>query len=208
MGSSVSIIIGITGGIACGKSEAGRVLSAEGFKVLDCDVLAHELMSSGRPVYSRVVAQFGKDILADDGEIDRRKLGTRVFKNPDELTALNRMVHPAVLTAAKEWVAACRAADEDAAVLVPLLFEVNWTDGWDATVCIIAPENQAVEQLQHQRGFNEDEARRRMAAQMPLDEKAAKSDFVIWNDSTLESFRNKMIDLAECVRSRKKREQP
>ena len=116
MNSPHSIILGITGGIACGKTEIGRILSSEGFKVLDSDFLAHELMGKGRPVYTAVVQQFGDAILAEDGEIDRAKLGKMVFADPAAREELNRLVHPAVIAAAKEWIEECRKAQEDAAL--------------------------------------------------------------------------------------------
>ena len=204
MSVSSSIVLGITGGIACGKSEAGRALSAEGFKVLDCDFLAHELMNSGRPVYSQIVHFFGKDILADDGEIDRKKLGARVFENEEERATLNRLVHPAVITAVDEWIAECRAAKENAAVLVPLLFEAEWTAGWDAIICISSLADLMIARLMQSRGFTEEEARRRIAAQMPVAEKAARADYAVLNESTLESLHRQIVDLAQRIKSEKK----
>jgi dephospho-CoA kinase len=198
-----SITLGITGGIACGKTETGRILSAEGFKVLDSDFLAHELMQKGRPVYEKVIERFGDSILAEDGEIDRAKLGEKVFADPQAREALNRLVHPAVIKAAQEWIEECRASQEDAAVLVPLLFEAGWTDGWDAVICVTAPEEQVFQRLE-KRGLSKDEAQKRIAAQMPLAEKAARSDFVIENSGTLESLRSRMVDLVERVRCENK----
>jgi dephospho-CoA kinase len=203
MNSPQTILFGITGGIACGKTETGRILSAEGFKVLDCDFLAHELMGKGRSVYAEVVGRFGDSILAADGEIDRTELGKKIFSDPQARAALNRLVHPAVIQAAREWMAECRAAQEDAAVLVPLLFEAGWTDGWDAVICVTAPEEQIFQRLE-KRGLSNEEARKRMAAQMPLAEKAARSDFVIENGGTLEALRGRIIDLVERVRCENK----
>ncbi|MGE4490233.1 MAG: dephospho-CoA kinase [Kiritimatiellales bacterium] len=204
MNSSHSIILGITGGIACGKTEAGHILSAEGFKVLDSDFLAHELMAKNRPVYRDVVAFFGQGILAADGEIDRRKLGVRVFGCPQELAQLNRLVHPAVMSEAFGWISDCREQEEDAAVLVPLLFETGWTDGWDAVVCIAASEEIVFQRLE-KRGLSKTEAGQRIAAQWPVEEKAARSDFIIQNDDTLEAFREQMIALMNSIRAGEQR---
>ena len=183
MNSPQSIILGITGGIACGKTETGRILSSEGFKVLDSDFLAHELMGKGHSVYTAVVKHFGDAILAEDGEIDRKKLGKKVFDDPLARETLNRLVHPEVIKAASDWIAECREAQEDAAVLVPLLFEAGWTEGWDAVICVTAPEEQVFQWLE-KRGLSKAEAMKRIAAQMPLAEKAAKADFSIKNDGT------------------------
>jgi dephospho-CoA kinase len=172
--------------------------------VLDSDFLAHELMGKGRPVYTAVVQQFGDAILAEDGEIDRGRLGKKVFEDPQAREALNRLVHPAVIAEAQEWIKACREAQEDAAVLVPLLFEAGWTEGWDAIICVTAPDEQVFQRLE-KRGLSNDEARKRIAAQMPQAEKAARADFVIENGGTTEVLRNRIVDLVEKIRREKRK---
>jgi len=203
MNSPQAIILGITGGIACGKTEIGRILSAEGFKVLDSDFLAHELMGKGRPVYEAVVEHFGGAILTADEEIDRAKLGKKIFADQQQRSVLNRLVHPAVIEAAREWMKECRESQEDAAVLVPLLFEAGWTEGWDAVICLTAPEEQIFQRL-GKRGLSKDDVRKRIAAQMPQTEKAAKADFVIENGGTPEVLRSRMMDIVEKIRSEKR----
>jgi len=203
MNSPRAIILGITGGIACGKTETGRILSTEGFKVLDSDFLAHELMGKGHPVYAGVVEFFGDAILADDGEIDRAKLGKMIFADPQAREALNRLVHPAVIKAAQEWIKECREAQEDAAVLVPLLFEAGWMDGWDAVICVTAPQERVFQRLE-KRGLTPEEVRKRIAAQMPQSEKAARADFVIENGGTVETLRSRIVDLVEQIRCENK----
>lgn len=204
MNSPQAVILGITGGIACGKTETGRILSAEGFKVLDSDFLAHELMAKGRSVYAAVVKYFGDEILAEDGEIDRARLGKIVFADPQAREALNRLVHPAVIKAAKEWIEECREAQEDAAVLVPLLFEAGWTEGWDAVICVTAPEEQIFQRLE-KRGMSNEEARNRIAAQMPQPEKAARADFIIENGGTPDALRSRIAGLVEEIRCEKRK---
>lgn len=203
MNSPQAIILGITGGIACGKTETGRILSAEGFKVLDSDFLAHELMAKHQPLYQQTVARFGAGILAEDGEIDRCKLGKRVFGYPEECVALNRLAHPAIIQTARKWINNCRETHEDGAVLVPLLFEADWTDGWNAVVCVTAPIEQIFQRLE-KRGLSKDEAEKRIAAQLPLAEKAVRSDFVIENDGTLEALRNRVMEMVGTIRSENK----
>jgi len=203
MTSQQSIILGITGGIACGKTEAGRILSAGGFKVLDSDLLAHELMAKGQPVYQKVIEHFGADILAEDGEVDRAKLGEKVFSDPQAREALNRLVHPAVITAAQEWIAECRAARQDAAVLVPLLFEAGWTQDWDAVICVTASEEQVLQRLE-KRGLSAGEARKRIAVQMPAAEKEARADFSIENNESLEALRSGILNRLERIRNERK----
>ncbi|MCU0858122.1 MAG: dephospho-CoA kinase [Pontiellaceae bacterium] len=204
MNSHPSILLGITGGIACGKSETGRILSSEGFAVLDSDFLAHELMGKGRPVYAAVVGYFGVSVLDAKDEIDRAKLGQRVFDSARERDVLNRLVHPAVMKAAQEWIADCREVRRDAAVLVPLLFEAGWTEGWDAVLCVTAPEEQIFQRLE-KRGLSNEEARKRIAAQMPLAEKAAQADFIVENGGTPDALRRRIMDLIEQIRRDKRK---
>ena len=198
------MILGITGGIACGKTETGRILSSEGFKVLDSDFLAHELMRKGRAVYRKVIEYFGEGILAADGEIDRKKLGQKVFSDPQAREALNRLVHPAVIESATNWIRECRESGEDAAVLVPLLFEAGWTAGWDAVVCVTAPEEQVIQRLE-KRGLPKAEAMRRIGAQMPQQEKAARADFTVENGGTPDALRDRIIGLVEKIRCQKRK---
>lgn len=117
---------------------------------------------------------------------------------------LNRLVHPAVIKGAREWIEACREAQEDAAVLVPLLFESGWTKGWDAVICVTAQKEQVFQRLEN-RGFSKEDAVKRIEAQMSLIEKAALADFVIENDGTLESLRCRVCDLVEVIRCEKRK---
>jgi len=197
MSSHQPIILAVTGGIACGKTEAGRILFEEGFSVLDTDCLAHDLMKAGMPVFKGVVEQFGKSILNPAGEIDRAKLGAVVFDHSAAREALNGIVHPSVITVAEEWKS---KQVGDAAVLVPLLFEAGWTKGWDAVLCVVSKEETVFQRLKN-RGLSEDEARKRIAAQMPLAEKEAKADFVLKNNETLSGLREETLRVIERIRS-------
>jgi len=195
-----SITLALTGGIACGKSETGRIFSDEGFAVLDTDTVAHELMRAGTPVFEQVVTRFGKSVVGEDGELDRRMLGGLVFADSATRSILNSLVHPAVISAVERWV------DEqsgDAAVLVPLLFEVGWLAGWTSVVCVSANEPLVFQRLK-ERGMSHEEARRRIEAQMPLAEKEEKSNFVIENNGSLDELRAETIKVLERVRQQRK----
>ncbi len=192
------IILGITGGIACGKTEVGCLLAEKGFVVLDTDTLAHKMMEKGRAVYPLLIDHFGAGIVGEDGEIDRVALGRIVFENPAARTALDGLVHPVVIEAAEEWK---KSQSGNVAVLVPLLFESGWTDGWDAVVCVSAEEETVFQRLE-KRGLNRTEARKRIAAQMPLIEKEEKSDFIIRNNETLDVLRTATLNVLEKIRNR------
>lgn len=196
MTSHSSITLAVTGGIACGKSETGRILAQQGFAVLDTDVLAHQLMKAGTPVFQQVTDRFGRQVVGTDGEIDRAALGRIVFDDPAARETLDRMVHPAVMEAAEQWE---QEQAGDAAVLVPLLFEAGWDDGWDAVICVSADEKAVFQRLE-KRGLSRAEAARRIAAQMPLKEKEKRADFIIENNGSPEALRDEVIHVLECIR--------
>jgi dephospho-CoA kinase len=190
--------IGLTGGIACGKSEAGRVLEREGAQVRDADELAHELIRRGGPLFDKVVERFGAEIVGPDGEIDRQILGRQVFADAAERKALEALIHPEVIRALREWIAGETRQGKNAVAIVPLLFEVGWTDLWDAVVCVASAEKIVVERLK-QRGLSEGEAHERISAQMPLAEKIRKANFVIQNDGTLDSLEKRTREVWQTI---------
>ena len=190
--------IAITGGIACGKSLVGSFLREEGVHVWDADELAHELMEPGRPLFDPVVRAFGEDILDADGRINRRRLGAIVFANAEKLRQLNAITHPTVRAA---WEARLRELEmglgsggpaatpaDCAAVIVPLLFEAGMEQGWNAVVCVTDTEERQLERLRA-RGLSDEEAKRRIAVQMPLWRKSELADYVIVNAGSREILR-------------------
>lgn len=183
-----AIVIAITGGIACGKSEVGRILEEMGFKVCDADRVAHELMAKGTPVYSSVVGFFGKYILTQDGEISRPLLGNIVFEDNEKRLQLNRLVHPAVRDVLAERIASCRDKGENAAVQIPLLFESGMESlDWDVIICVTSPEELVFERLE-KRGMDRQEALKRLQSQMSLADKERRSDRVIHNFGTMQEL--------------------
>lgn len=182
-------ILGITGGIACGKSEVGRILEEIGFKVYDADHLAHALMRKGSAVYQNIVDLFGEQILTEKGEISRPVLGGIVFKDPQRLAQLNALVHPAVRKDITLWIEKMRKEEQCAAVLLPLLYESGMQDlQWDAVVCVFCTEKIVFQRLE-KRGQAKEEAERRIHSQMPLAEKELLADYIISNIGTLEELR-------------------
>lgn len=204
MTSHPTIVLGITGGIACGKSEVGRILASAGLHVLDADSLAHQLMKKGGPVWSDIVACFGSRILSPEEDVDRGKLGALVFNHPARLEELNRLVHPAVRASIAEWVDARQKAKEDAAVLIPLLFEAGFTEGWDAVICVTAEDSQVFQRLE-KRGLTRAEAEQRIAAQMPLAQKADQSDLIIENNGSLAALHRETLHVLTSLRTKRKK---
>ena len=184
-----ALILGVTGGIACGKSEAGRILVELGFEVRDADLVAHGLMEKGTPVFRKLVDFFGGRILSDDGEISRPILGEIVFDNPAQRDALNQFVHPAVREALAGWINGRRQQGRPGAVLVPLLFESGMDSlDLDAVLCVSCPEDLVFQRLE-KRGLNRADAERRIGAQMPLSEKERRADFTVPNAGTLQELK-------------------
>jgi dephospho-CoA kinase len=195
-----AVVIAVTGGIACGKSEVGRILEDLGFVVCDADRIAHEIMVRGTPVYRRVVECFGEDILDEDQEISRPRLGRIVFDDPDRLQLLNRLVHPAVSDVLKAWIAERRTKGGYAAAQVPLLFESGMdTLGWDAVICVSSSESRMIERLEA-RGISSGEAGSRIAAQMNIAEKELRSDGIIRNNGTMKELEKATRDAVANLR--------
>lgn len=177
-------VIGLTGGIASGKSTVGKQLAdLPEIAVLDADLVAHEVMAPTGPAYAEVVAYFGQGILNAEGHIDRPKLGALVFNNPEALKALNERVHPHVRTAMQNWVADQRASGriQTAFLMIPLLYESNLTHLSEEVWVVYCTPEQQLERLMHRNGLNETEAKARLAAQWPIDKKRELADWVIEN---------------------------
>ena len=184
------LIIGITGGIACGKSEVGMVLQDLGFLVCDADKVAHRLLEKGTAVYQQIVKAFGSEILQEDGSISRARLGALVFADSEKREQLNQLVHPAVRAELLEWISEQRKEERDAAVLLPLLFESGMDDlGWDCIWSVSAPEEVVLERLKR-RGFDEKDARRRIKAQWSQAEKDRRAEKIILNSGTRAALRS------------------
>ena len=178
-------LIGVTGGIACGKSEVGRLLAEAGIEVRDSDQIAHEVIAPEGPAYRGVVDHFGPSILKSDGSVDRSVLGGRVFADPVQRQALNALVHPHVRAAWRKWAVSVRQRNVVGAVLIPLLYEVGAENEMDVVICVAASAEKVMERLQS-RKLSAEEARQRIHSQMPLAEKMKRADYIIENNESLD----------------------
>ncbi|HEY4689237.1 MAG TPA: dephospho-CoA kinase [Anaerolineae bacterium] len=180
-------LIGLTGNIATGKSVVARMLSDLGADVIDADVLVHDLQRKGTPTYAAIVAEFGAGILRADGEIDRRALGAIVFDDPARLSALEAIVHPAVLVESERRMAATTA---NAVVYEAIkLIEAGRHTLCDAVWVVTAPRDVQIARLMQSRSLSEAEARRRIDAQPPPEEKLKHATVLIDNSGSLEATR-------------------
>jgi dephospho-CoA kinase len=173
--------VGLTGGIACGKSFVGETLAGKGCLLIQADELGREVMAPGGEAYEGVVKEFGPEILASDGTIDRRKLAARVFGNSDRLARLNALVHPAVIRLEEERIAdfARREPQGIAVVEAAILIETGSYKRFDKMILVICREEQQMERAMRRTGAAEADVRARLDSQMTVDEKRKFADFVI-----------------------------
>ena len=172
--------IGVTGGIASGKSALGELWSRKGEPVCEADALAHEIVQIGQPAYKRIVAHFGMAVLKSDATLDRAWLARRVFAEPAELRFLEKLIHPEVRRHWQRWLTGQPQGTFAAVVVAPLIFETDTAAEWDVVVCVAAPEARRRRWLQA-RGLSDQEIRQRLAAQMPQKFKMEGADYVVYN---------------------------
>lgn len=192
--------VGLTGGIGAGKSEVSRLLASYGAVVVDADKIAREVVEPGTPGLAAVVEEFGRDVLAPDGTLDRPKLGRIVFSDPGKLKALNAIVHPLVGARSAELEA---SAGPDAVVVhdVPLLTENGLAPLYDLVVVVDAAPQTQLDRLVRLRGMANDEATSRMGAQATREQRLAVADLVIDNDGPLDALEPQVRAVWERLRS-------
>jgi dephospho-CoA kinase len=186
--------VGLTGGLACGKSTVGAMMVAHGAHLIQADTIAHELMRPGQPVYDEVVRHFGTEIVQSDGTIDRAKLAQLAFGS-GRIQELNRIVHPAVIQYQQDWMAKLEQQYPGSIVVVEaaLIFEAGVNNRFDKLVVVTCSPEQKIERYVGRVTQRENtdaaiaraEAERRLTAQLPDDEKVKAADFVIDNSGDL-----------------------
>lgn len=191
------LILGLTGGMGCGKSTAARFFTENGFRTLDADIIVHELLANDEDVRREIVGKFGVVMQEADGGINRRQLGSVVFQDAAALEWLEQLLHPRV---GKHWREATTAEPEkDWVVQIPLLFEKKLEKSFHFTVCISASDKTQQQRLL-QRGLSGEEISRRLSRQFPITEKVARSDFFLSNDGSLDFLRLQVVHLCEQLR--------
>lgn len=185
---SVILRVGLTGGIGCGKSTVLRMLRERGAAVISADDIVHELLRSDTHVRSRIRASFGDDVFDSEGSIVPSRLAAIVFSSPERRHELEAILHPGVRRRIAAWMEECRKAGWTVGVAeVPLLFEAAYQDDFDATVAVTAEHEVCLCRLTG-RGFPRAEAEARVAAQLSTEEKAARADFVVSNNGSLDAL--------------------
>jgi dephospho-CoA kinase len=172
--------VGLTGGIATGKSTVAELWRGMGATIIDSDILARRALEPGTPTYAQVVEQFGKQILNADGTVNRPALGNIVFADECRRQQLNAIIHPAVR---EMWAQALTGLTGVAVVAIPLLFEVGAENEFDCTVAVGCSTPTQVARLRAS-GLDEGQARARINAQMPVQQKMDRAQYAIWNDGS------------------------
>lgn len=181
-------VIGLTGGIASGKSTVSYILKSLGAVIIDADKVARKVVEPGQPAWQDIVKEFGQQVLNEDMTINREVLGKLVFSDQSLLAKLNRITHPRVIECFREELARMARENPEAVVVldVPLLFESGMYRLADEIWVVWANEKVQLERLMEREGFTPEEAWQRIRAQMPLEEKARRADRVINNSGTLD----------------------
>jgi dephospho-CoA kinase len=193
--------VGLTGGIACGKSTVAAIMRELGCHVLEADPLAHRMFEKGGPAYEDVVRAFGAEIVARDGAVDRKKLGAIVFASPAKLSKLNQIVHPHVILELERQYVELRRREPDgiAVVEAALLAEADYAYAFDRFVVAWCRREQQLERLLA-RGFTAEQAEQRIRSQMPIEEKRRLATDEVDCSGTVEFTRRQVEDMVTRFR--------
>jgi dephospho-CoA kinase len=188
-------ICGLTGGVGMGKSTAAEFLGAHGAKISDADLIARDLVEPNQPALAEIQNTFGKAMISADGQLHRAELAKIVFADADARKELEKILHPRIREC---WLAQIEIWRKEncklAVVVIPLLFETQAESHFDKIICVACSANSQYERLLA-RGWTPEQIQQRIAAQMPIDQKIARSDFVIWTDGDLKNHEQQM----DCV---------
>ncbi|MGD6795575.1 dephospho-CoA kinase [Metabacillus indicus] len=194
----MTLSIGLTGGIASGKSTVSNMFKEANIPVIDADIIARQVVEQGAPAYLLIAETFGSDILQEDGSINREKLGSIIFQNANEREKLNSIVHPAVRKEMLRQKEEAEASGEAAVVLdIPLLFESKLTHLADVTLVVYVNPDVQLSRLMKRNGLSEEDAKWRIASQLPLNEKKDHADEVIDNNGTIQETKKQFHTLLE-----------
>jgi dephospho-CoA kinase len=184
------MVIGVTGGIGTGKSTVTRILAELGAHIIDADRVGHDIYEPGTPGWASVVAEFGREIIARDGKIDRRRLGAIVFADPQRLARLNELVHPLIGREIERRIEEhlSTVSDQPIVVEAAVMIEAGWDSLVDEVWVVVASREAVLSRVSRQRGFAVEEAQARITAQLPDAERRRHADVVVDNSGTSESL--------------------
>ncbi|ADC48729.1 hypothetical protein BpOF4_03315 [Alkalihalophilus pseudofirmus OF4] len=181
------MLIGLTGGIASGKSTVSNWLSEHGYPIIDADKIARDVVEPGMGAYEAIVGQFGREILFEDGTINRKKLGSIIFKDEKKRSELNQIVHPAVRREMLAQKGRYEAEGHETIIFdIPLLFESNLFHLVDRVMLVYVDKQTQLNRLLDRDQAGSEDAKARIASQLPLEDKKSRADYIIDNSGSLE----------------------
>jgi dephospho-CoA kinase len=205
------LIVGLTGGVASGKTVASQVLKEEGAYIIDADQIARELVQPHQPAWNELIRAFGKEILQEDGSLHRKKLADKVFADPKQRKRLNQILHPRIKEEMDRRTKEIGQKDPEAIVVIdaPILVELGVHHEMDKLIVVTSTETQQIERLKDRDGLSPEEALRILSSQMPLGEKVKLADFVIGNEGSFEETKKRarevFRELKKLLQQKKKR---
>lgn len=199
-------VIGLTGGIASGKSTVAGILKNAGAIIIDADRIARDVVKKGLPAYREIVKAFGKKVLQPDGEINRSELGDIIFHDPQKKQLLNCIVHPHVREETNRQLKQIENTDPNTMVIldIPLLIEANMHKELSEVIVVYAPEHIQIRRLMQRDNISEAEAIARVRSQMPIDEKKDLATIVIDNTGTKEKTRKQTLTIFQRLKGPQK----
>ena len=191
------MLMGVTGGIASGKTVVAKMLEQLGAPLIDFDLLARQVVEPGKPAFKQIVDYFGKEVLQEDGSLDRKKLSKIVFQDTQKRNRLEGFTHPPIHEAFLKRVNAVTEKDPAAIIqaVVPLLIEKHLQAMFDKILVVYVPREKQIERLTQRDGISEEEATHMLKAQLPINEKLACADFVVNNEGSMEETRRQVEDI-------------
>ncbi len=196
-------VIGLTGGVATGKTLVTDYLKSKGVVVIDADLLSREAVRVGEPAYKEFLDEFGSEFIHPDGTLHRKKLADLIFNSSEKRKKLEEIIHPRVYEAAWKKIRKIQVQSPDALIVfsVPLLLESRHEKEVDKVVLVYADESVQIQRLMERNGYTEEEARKRISAQMPIEEKKKRADFLIHNTGTKEETLRQVDALLSKLRA-------
>ena len=187
------LIVGLTGGVASGKTAVSRVLREEGAYIIDADQIARELVQPHKPAWNEIIRAFGKEILQEDRSVHRKKLADKIFTDPGQRKVLNQILHPRIKEEITRRAREIGQKDPEAIVVIdaPLLVELGMHHNVDRLIVVTSTQMQQVERLKKRDGRSTEEALGLLSSQMPVEEKAKLADFVVRNEGSLEEMKKR-----------------
>jgi len=187
------LIVGLTGGVASGKTAVSQILKEEGAYIINADQIARELVLPHKPAWSELIRAFGQEILQEDGSIQRKKLADKVFADPKQRKFLNQILHPRIKEEMDRRAKEIGEKDPEAIVVIdaPLIIELGDHREMDKLIVVTSTQPQQIERLKDRDGTNPEEALRIVSSQMPLKEKLKFADYVIRNEGSMEETKKR-----------------